>query len=74
MVATGGLHTPTIRHHNGVIYMFAPTSSTTLPNRSDGGYSRKLNNHAGDIWSNSWTDPVYYDFGGKVCTQVAKHT
>lgn len=62
MLATGGLYAPTIRFHNGTFYIVC----TNLVHLAEENPSRTENFvvSATDIWSNNWSDPVYFDFNG----------
>jgi beta-xylosidase len=64
MVATGGLYAPTIRHHNGTAYILCTNVVHKSPERDDGEEGRNFIISTTDIWSNNWSDPVYYDFPG----------
>jgi beta-xylosidase len=62
LLATGGLYAPTIRHHNGVTYIVCTNiihSDTTEPDISQ-NFILSTNN----LWSNEWSDPVYFEFQG----------
>jgi beta-xylosidase len=62
MLATGGLYAPTIRYHNGTVYVVC-----TNVIHQDHSSAIKLQNFivsTRDIWSNKWSDLVYFDFYG----------
>ncbi|RDW56526.1 hypothetical protein BP6252_14130 [Coleophoma cylindrospora] len=58
MLATGGLFAPTIRHSNGVTYIFCTNAIRDPPN------SRKENFfvRTDDILSGNWSDPIYFAY------------
>lgn len=62
MLSTGGLYAPTIRHCNGTIYIVC----TNVIHEADPSNDRTENFilSTRDIWSNDWSDPVYFDFNG----------
>lgn len=60
MVATGGLFAPTIRHAHGVTYIICTNAVRDLPEGRKENFFIRTN----DIWSGSWSDPVYFDFSG----------
>lgn len=60
LVATGGLWGPTIRHHKSTFYI-------TCTNICWVDGEAKYNNfviQTSDIWSNTWSNPVFFDFHG----------
>ena len=62
MLATGGLFAPTIRYHNGTFYVIC-----TNVIHEEGATEDKTENFivsTRDIYSNEWSDLVYFDFGG----------
>jgi beta-xylosidase len=62
MHVTGGLYAPTIRHHEGIFYVVC-----TNILHEDGSPEDTLQNFivsTKDIWSNEWSNPVYFDFHG----------
>jgi len=62
MLGTGGLYAPTIRHHDGVVYVVCTNiviTDKSLPDRSENFIVSTR-----DIWSDEWSDPVYFDFRG----------
>ncbi|KAH8669178.1 glycosyl hydrolase [Xylariales sp. PMI_506] len=61
LIATGGLYAPTIRHHDGVTYIFCTNVIHDGPGTEG---SANFFIHTGDIWGGQWSDPVYYDFNG----------
>ncbi|KAM0268900.1 hypothetical protein ACHAQH_009873 [Verticillium albo-atrum] len=59
LVGTLGIVAPSIHYHKGTFYIV--TTNTTW----EGSY--KCENfiiRTNDIWSNDWSDPVYFDFNG----------
>lgn len=60
MLATGGLFAPTIRHYQGVTYIFCTNAIRDPPN------SRKENFfiRTDDISSGNWSDPIYFSYSG----------
>ncbi|EAW07062.1 putative xylosidase/arabinosidase [Aspergillus clavatus NRRL 1] len=60
LVATGGLYAPTIRHHNGTFYIVC-TNVIRTP-QGDNGVNFIISTR--DIWSDEWSDPVYFEFKG----------
>ncbi|THX73124.1 hypothetical protein D6D04_08710 [Aureobasidium pullulans] len=64
MLATGGLFAPTIRHgpRSDKTYII----NTNVVHPEDGGEDVPENFilETDDIWSDSWSDPVYLDFSG----------
>jgi beta-xylosidase len=63
-VATGGLYAPTIRHHNGTTYIICTNVVHNSTKPSDQDHTENFIVHTADIWSDKWSDPVYYDFEG----------
>jgi beta-xylosidase len=61
LLATGGLYAPTIRYQNGTFYIVC-----TNVVRVDDGPDEMQNFiiSTTDIHTNSWSDPVYFDFHG----------
>ena len=64
MVATGGIYAPTIRHHNGTTYIVCTNIVHHGHNLEDGEHAENFIIHTDDIWSDHWSDPVYYKFDG----------
>ncbi|KAI5242849.1 hypothetical protein E4T43_04578 [Aureobasidium subglaciale] len=64
MLATGGLFAPTIRHdtRSGKTYII----NTNVVHPEDGGEDIPHNFvvETNDIWSDNWSDPVYFEFFG----------
>ncbi|KAJ5729205.1 uncharacterized protein N7483_003713 [Penicillium malachiteum] len=60
LVATGGLWAPTIRHHKDVFYI---TCTNTRWVNGEVQF-RNFIIQTSDIWSNSWSDPIFFDFHG----------
>ncbi|OQU94652.1 hypothetical protein CLAIMM_00982 [Cladophialophora immunda] len=63
LLGTGGLYAPTIRYRNGTIYVvctniMAPTDGSLAPACANFIVTTQ------DIWSDNWSDPVYFDFRG----------
>jgi beta-xylosidase len=64
IAAQGGLMAPSIRYHNGTFYIVCTNVSHnhddfSLPNDYQNFILSTTN-----IWSNEWSDPVFYDFYG----------
>lgn len=62
LVGSGGLYAPTIRHHQGTFYVVC-----TNVIRAEGKNRDATENFivsTDDIWSGTWSDPVYFDFEG----------
>lgn len=62
MLATGGLYAPTIRHHNGITYIIC--TNVIHEGESHTGRTENFILTTRDIWSNEWSDPIYFDFNG----------
>ena len=62
MLATGGLYAPTIRHRNGTTYIVC--TNVIHEGESHIGRTENFILSTRDIWSNRWSDPVYFDFKG----------
>jgi beta-xylosidase len=60
IVAATGLFAPTIRHHKGVFYIVC----TNVRKEKDRLNTQNFYVTTRDIWSNQWSDPVYFDFEG----------
>uniref|UniRef100_A0A093Y0X2 Xylosidase/arabinosidase n=1 Tax=Talaromyces marneffei PM1 TaxID=1077442 RepID=A0A093Y0X2_TALMA len=61
MCATGGLYAPTIRHHDDIFYVIC--TNVIHVSEHDGTHQNFIISTA-DIWSNQWSDPVFFDFDG----------
>ena len=61
MLATGGLYAPTIRHHNGITYILC---TNIIRPGGDEDIRQNFIVSTPDIWSNEWSDPVFFDFDG----------
>lgn len=62
MLATGGLYAPTIRYHNGIVYVVCTNIIHT--DESERDVSENFVVSTEDIWSDKWSDPVYFEFQG----------
>jgi beta-xylosidase len=62
MLATGGLFAPTIRHQNGTFYVVC--TNIVHPGDSRKDKTENFIVSTRDIWSNEWSDLVYFDFHG----------
>ncbi|CZR62325.1 probable xylosidase/arabinosidase [Phialocephala subalpina] len=62
LLATGGLYAPTIRHHNDIIYIVCTNIIHTPTSAKD--ISENFIVSTTDIWSNEWSNPVYFEFQG----------
>jgi beta-xylosidase len=62
MHATGGLYAPTIRYHNGTIYVVC--TNVIHAEGSDNDVTKNFIVSTTDIWSGAWSDPVYFEFNG----------
>jgi beta-xylosidase len=65
MLSTGGLYAPTIRYHDGVVYIVC----TNVIHVGDSGDHKTDTTEnfmvtTRDIWSSEWSDPLYFDFEG----------
>lgn len=61
MCATGGLYAPTIRHHDGIFYVIC--TNVIHVDEKDGTHQNFIVSTA-DIWSDQWSDPVFFEFDG----------
>ncbi|OAL52925.1 beta-xylosidase [Pyrenochaeta sp. DS3sAY3a] len=62
--AQGGLYAPTIRYHNGTVYIVC---TNVLHKKSLPPGVCEYQNFilsTTDIWADEWNDPVFYDFNG----------
>ncbi|RVX74738.1 hypothetical protein B0A52_01015 [Exophiala mesophila] len=62
MLATGGLYAPTIRQHNGIVYVVCTNVIHNEGSTKDVTENFIVSTH--DIWSDEWSDPVYFEFQG----------
>ncbi|KAL4766766.1 glycosyl hydrolase [Aspergillus nidulans var. acristatus] len=62
MLATGGLYAPTIRYHEGTFYVVC--TNVIHSNEKDSWQNFIASTSLGGIWSDQWSDPVYFDFKG----------
>lgn len=62
MLVTGGLYAPTIRHHQGIVYIVC--TNIIHPEESSLDIPENFIVSTLDIWSNKWSDLVYFDFQG----------
>lgn len=63
LLASGGLYAPTIRYNEGTFYIVC----TNVLHGGPTAAQDKTENFiisTKDIWSNNWTDPVYFKFSG----------
>ncbi|KAJ8114314.1 hypothetical protein OPT61_g3775 [Boeremia exigua] len=60
LVGTTGLLAATIRHYHGRFYVVCTNAS----NQDDGFRTDNFYVTTEDIWSNNWSEPVYFDFDG----------
>jgi beta-xylosidase len=62
LIATTGLLAPTIRWHNGTFYIICTNAAHTSDGQSLD--TRNFYVTTKDIWSGTWSDPIFYDFQG----------
>lgn len=62
MLATGGLYAPTIRYNQGTFYVVC--TNIIHPEGGNRDISENFIVSSKDIWSDTWSDPVYFDFKG----------
>ena len=62
MLSTGGLYAPTIRYHDGTFYVVCTNVIHTADSKNDKTENFIVSTK--DIWSNEWSDLVYFDFQG----------
>ncbi|KAJ1331981.1 xylan 1,4-beta-xylosidase [Microdochium nivale] len=62
LFATGGLYAPTIRHHNGRFYIVCTNVIRATETARDA--TRNFIVTCDDLWSDKWSDPVYFAFKG----------
>lgn len=60
MVASAGLWAPTIRHHQGQFYIVC----TNCTRGGEAFLTQNFYIQTEDIWSNTWSDPIFVDFKG----------
>ncbi|KAL5334206.1 glycosyl hydrolase [Aspergillus crustosus] len=68
LIGAGGLYAPTIRHHNDRTYIvctnvrhgYKGTENTPRPGIAFDNFII----YTDDIWSDTWSDPIYFDFYG----------
>ncbi|KAL2136884.1 hypothetical protein VTI74DRAFT_610 [Chaetomium olivicolor] len=63
LIAAGGLYAPTIRHDNGKFYVIC---TNLRRSQEDNGTTTHQNFYTTctDIYSNTWTDPIFFDLHG----------
>ncbi|OQV01301.1 hypothetical protein CLAIMM_06682 [Cladophialophora immunda] len=63
LLTTGGLYAPTIRHREGTVYILC---TNVIHDENDPEEDEKQNFivTTTDIWSNKWSDPIYFEFAG----------
>lgn len=64
MHVTGGLYAPTIRHRDGIVYVVCTNIIHEKQNGTNKDVPQNFIVSTRDIWSNEWSDPVYFDFQG----------
>ncbi|KFZ19571.1 hypothetical protein V502_03535 [Pseudogymnoascus sp. VKM F-4520 (FW-2644)] len=62
MLATGGLYAPTIRYQNGTFYVVC--TNVIHDSSSADGKPENFIVSSRNIWSNEWSDAIYFDFNG----------
>ncbi|KAJ6140121.1 glycosyl hydrolase [Penicillium samsonianum] len=62
MVGSGGLYAPTIRHHQGTFYVVC-TNVIRAPGKNRDATENFIVS-TDDIWSGTWSDPIYFEFDG----------
>ncbi|KFY35513.1 hypothetical protein V494_05851 [Pseudogymnoascus sp. VKM F-4513 (FW-928)] len=62
MLSTGGLYAPTIRYQNGTFYIVC--TNVIHDCSSDDGKPENFIVSSRNIWTNEWSDPIYFDFNG----------
>lgn len=62
MLSTGGLYAPTIRYQNGTFYIVC--TNVIHDDSSDDSKTENFVVSSSNIWSNEWSDAVYFDFDG----------
>ncbi|CEL04906.1 hypothetical protein ASPCAL06030 [Aspergillus calidoustus] len=63
LLATGGLYAPTIRYHQGTFYVVCTNVQHVDSDKTSFGNFIASTSLEG-IWSDDWSDPVYFDFRG----------
>ncbi|KAL3452712.1 glycosyl hydrolase [Aspergillus insuetus] len=63
MLATGGLYAPTIRYYDGTFYVIC-TNVEHLDGEKSSYGNFIVSTSLKGIWSDDWSDPVYFDFNG----------
>ncbi|GAB7335016.1 hypothetical protein MBLNU13_g06878t1 [Cladosporium sp. NU13] len=64
IAAQGGLMAPSIRYHDGTFYIVCTNVSHTHDDFSLPHDYQNFILSTTDIWSNEWSDPIFYDFYG----------
>ncbi|KAJ5200639.1 Concanavalin A-like lectin/glucanase subgroup [Penicillium cf. griseofulvum] len=62
MIASGGLYAPTIRYHQGTFYVVC-TNVIHVPGEAKDRTENFIVS-SDNIWSDIWSDPVYFEFDG----------
>ncbi|KAJ5356209.1 glycosyl hydrolase [Penicillium concentricum] len=62
LVGSGGLYAPTIRHHQGRFYVVCTNVVRASGNNKDSTENFIVSTD--DIWSGTWSDPIYFEFEG----------
>ena len=62
MLSNGGLYAPTIRYQNGTFYIVC--TNIIHDRSSDDGKPENFIVSSRNIWSNEWSDAIYFDFNG----------
>ncbi|EAU34152.1 conserved hypothetical protein [Aspergillus terreus NIH2624] len=60
LVACGGLYAPTIRYKDGTFYIVCTNVINDGPKTTTANFIVST----ADIWSDTWSDPVYFEFDG----------
>jgi beta-xylosidase len=63
MLATGGLYAPTIRYYDGIFYVVC-TNVQHLDSEKSSYGNFIVSASLEGIWSDEWSDPIYFDFHG----------
>ncbi|KAH6689906.1 putative xylosidase/arabinosidase [Plectosphaerella plurivora] len=58
----GGLYAPTIRYNNGTFYIVCTNVIHTSAQHENQNDKQNFILSTTDIWSDKWSDPVFYDF------------
>lgn len=64
IAAQGGLMAPSIRYHEGTFYIVCTNVRHTYDDNPSPGDSQNFILSTTNIWSDKWSDPVFYDFNG----------